>query len=243
MLRTRIVPIAALALVLAGCAAGDGEPPAGERASPAAAAPPAATGAENGTFEILKGDSAVATIRFLRTADGLQSEAFGDPAEERFVYTAALNPDGTVSRLQGRLLAAGNSTEPKARLEIVFRGDSAFMQSVEGGETQAARVQVPAGVIPIPISEAVTMAEQILRRARVLGGNPVTVPVLTLEDGAELGTATVTFAGADSARIQFGPRDGQPGSTSTELVAHTDSVGRLLGGRIPAQGYVIRRTP
>lgn len=239
MLRTRIVPIAALSLVLAGCAA-DGEPPAGERASPAAAS---STAAENGTFEILRGDSAVATIRFLRTADGLQSEAFGDPAEERFVYTAALNPDATVSRLQARLLEAGNTTEPRARLEIVFRGDSAFMHSVEGGETQAARVQVPAGVISIPISEAVTMAEQILRRARVLGGNPVPVPVLTLESGVELGTATVTFAGADSARIQFGPRAGQPGSTGTELVAHTDSAGRLLGGRIPAQGYVIRRTP
>jgi hypothetical protein len=238
-------PIAALALLTLAACAPDGEEAAAEAApataAPATASAPATDARETGTFRIMRGDSAIVTVRFTRTPAQLESEIRGGADSDRMAYTATLAPDATVSALQARLFAPG-AAEPKGQVELSFRGDSAFFQSVEGEKTQKGSTAVPAGVIPIPVSEAVAMAEQILRRARVLGGTTATVPVLSLEDGAELGTATVTFMGADSARMQFGGGSGGSGE-GTEVIAATDAVGRLLGGRIPGQGFVIRRDP
>lgn len=226
------LPLAALVLALAACGPADGEAAAGT--TPPAPATPAAAGQENGTFRILKGDSTVLTVRFQRTPARLQGEVFADPAKERVAYTADLNPDATVARMQLQAFAGG--AEPKARASLQFRGDSVFMESVQDGETQAVRAAAPAGVIPFPVSEALDMMEQVLRRARAQGGSPVEVPIIALEGGAKSGAATVSFMGADSARVQF-----RFEGSSSEMIAATDATGRLLGGRIPQQGLVIRR--
>ncbi len=228
-----LAPLAALALAACG-------PADGEAAADAAAAPPApsAEARENGTFRILKGDSTLATVRFQRTPARVQTEIFSDSAGERVTYTAELRPDATVSRLQLQGFARRADAEPKARASVELRGDSVFMESVQNGQTQAARTAAPAGLIPMPVGESLDMIEQVLRRARALGGGTAQIPVVALEDGAKSGTATVTFMGADSARVRFS----LPGSTN-EVIAATDGQGRLLGGRVPRSGYVIRREP
>lgn len=229
-----------LLLALAACA--PGEPEAVPAASLAATgtAQPAAHAPESGTFRVLRGDSTIVTSRFRRTGTELRSELTGDPAAERVVYTAALNPDATVARMQARIFASRDARQPREQVEIAVRGDSAHVEAMEDGKTQRGSIRAPAGVIPIPMSEAIAMAEQILRRARVMGGTTVPVPILSLENGMEVGTAVVTFMGTDSARVRFtGPGSG--GEGGSELIAATDAVGRLLGGRLPGQGYVIRR--
>jgi hypothetical protein len=225
--------LAAIVLALAACGPADGEAAAGT--APPAAATPAPAAQENGTFRILHGDSARVTVRFQRTPVRLQTEIFSDSAAERVTYTAELNPDASVSRMQLQGFASRADAEPKARATLELRGDSAFVESVQNGETQRARTAAPAGVIPFPVGESLDMVEQILRRARRLGGGTVQVPVVALEGGAKPGTATVTFMGADSARVQFTFQ----GGSANEVVAATDAEGRLLGGRV--QGYIIRR--
>jgi len=231
-------------LALAACAPGDTEaaPDAAANLATPGAVQPAADARESGTFRILRGDSTLVTARFQRTATELRSELMGDPAAERVEYTATLNADATVARMQARIFASRDAREPKEQVEIAFRGDSAHIEAMEGGKTQKGSIQAPAGVIPIPISEAITMAEQILRRARALGGATVRVPILSLENGMNTGTAEVTFMGPDSARVRF-TGQGSGGTGSSELIAATDAVGRLLGGRLPGQGFVIRRDP
>ena len=230
--------LAALLLLLASCAPGDRET-AAAGANLAAPGSVPAQAPESGTFRILKGDSTVVTVRFQRTAEQLASELSAGADDERMTYTAALNPDATVSGLQAQIFAPG-AAQPNGRIDLALRGDSAHIDWTEDGKAQKASARVPVGVIPIAVGEAVAMAEQILRRARVLGGTTVRVPILPLEGGAELGMATVTFMGTDSARVRFssGGRDAGEGN---ELIAATDAVGRLLGGRLPEQGYVIRR--
>jgi hypothetical protein len=232
----RLVPLAVLALA-AACAPGDRASEA-EAAPAAAIRPDAGAASERSVLSIERGGSTILTERVTRTADRLESELSAGPSEGRMTYAATLNPDASVSRLEGQIFEAGAArSAPAGRISVVFQGDSALLELTEADGTQRARIGVPRGTIPIPVSEAVATVEQILRRARALGGTHATVPVLTIEKGVHTGTAQVTFAG-DSARVVV-----RGEGSSTEMMVATDSAGRLLGGRVPASGLVIRRTP
>ena len=234
----RLMPLAALAL-LAACSPGDRAPEAEAAAAAPLRAETAAT-PERYTLSVERGGTTILSERVTRTAGRLESEMTAGPSEGRMTYTAELNPDGTVSRLDGRLMEAGAPAQsaPNARLSVVLRGDSAILELAEGDSTGRERIAVAPGTIPIPVSEAVAVLEQYLYRARAMGGATAEIPVLTLEKGVKTGTATVTFQGADSARVVF--RDGD---SSTEVHARTDAAGRLLGARVSGSGLVIRRTP
>jgi hypothetical protein len=232
----RNIQLAAVAL-LAACAPAD----RAQDASAAAASirPETPAPAERSALVMERGGSAILTERVTRTAGRMESEMTAGPSEGRLTYTAALNPDGTVSRLDGRLYEAGATAQsaPAGRISVAFRGDSALLELAEGDSTQRARIGVARGTIPIPVSEAVAMVEQILRRARAMGGTRAEIPTLTIENGVKTGTATVTFSGADSARVVI-----RGEGTSNEMHVATDAAGRLLGARVPASGLVIRRT-
>jgi hypothetical protein len=232
----RLMPLAAFAL--AACAPGDRAP----EAEAAAAAPLRAETAappERYTLTIERGGTTILSERVTRTAERLESEMTAGPSEGRLTYTADLNPDGTVSRLDGRLAQAGAAqSAATARLSVVLRGDSAVLELAEGDSTRRERIGVAPGTIPIPVSEAVAVLEQYLHRARAMGGATAEIPVLTLEKGVKTGRATVTFQGADSALVVFRGDD-----STTEIHARTDAAGRLLGARVAGSGLVIRRTP
>jgi hypothetical protein len=231
----RLIPLAAFAL--AACSPGDRAPEAEAAAAPLRAE--TATAPERYTLTIERGGATILSERITRTAERLESEMTAGPSEGSLTYTAALNPDGTVSRLDGRLAEAG-ATAPASntRLSLVLRGDSAVLELAEGDSTRRERIGVARGTIPIPVSEAVAVLEQYLYRARAIGGTTAEIPVLTLEKGVKTGTATVTFKGADSALVVFRGED-----SSTEIHARTDAAGRLLGARVSGSGLVIRRTP
>jgi hypothetical protein len=74
--------------------------------------------------------------------------------------------------------------------------------------------------------------EQIVRRARALGGDSVQVPILGADNG-RTSTVTVRFMGADSATVSLGP---------VVLRLRVDRAGSLLGGAVPSQNLTISRT-
>ena len=74
--------------------------------------------------------------------------------------------------------------------------------------------------------------EQIVRRARVMGGEQVQVPVFVAGTGGQTEPTTVTFMPPDSATVMLG---------NTEVRLRVDEQGRLLGGRVPAQNLLIER--
>jgi hypothetical protein len=221
---------------------------------------------EGGTFQVLHGDTLRATVRYERTATTLLNEVMGGPDDERMSYTATLNRNGTVSRLQARLFARREDTEPAGRLNLVLRGDSMEVESLQPGDTVRDTVRIEPGSLPLPVAEDAAMVEQILRRARDRNRATVHLPIVMLEGGVRTGVATVEFMGRDSARITFrarrlpppasagGPDSAraapppppEPATTdtaTTEVMAATDSAGRLLGGTITNTGVRIRREP
>lgn len=89
------------------------------------------------------------------------------------------------------------------------------------------RVGMPKGTLPV-LATSVAFLEQIVRRARVVGGDSVTIPVMLLGSQASLEVMTMIRNGSDSV-VFVGP-DGQ---VAAGLHLAVDSVGHILGGAIP----------
>jgi alpha-beta hydrolase superfamily lysophospholipase len=119
------------------------------------------------------------------------------------------------------------------RSELILRGDSAVshVEQAGGAPTAEHRFAVRPGAVPF-INLSGLSLEQIIRRARAMGGDTLNVPVL-LTNGQTI-LASVVRAGADSVVVVLG---------GVVLRARTDSVGRLLGASVPAQGVIFVRLP
>jgi hypothetical protein len=248
----RTVPPVLAALILAACATspsvqeqpatGAVVPTTPAPAAPAAPAAPVAPVApvvttERGVFTLTRGADTLATERFTRTPTQLDVD-FATRAQGRFAYTATLQPDATVSRLEARFYRAGSAqgAAPSQQSVATFQGDTILAEERrEGGEPQSTRIATQRNAIPY-LNPSMSLVEQIVRRARAVGGGgagPVQVPTFIASSGAQTMTATITFIGADSATIAL---------ANAELRLRVDDAGRLLGARMPAQNLVVERT-
>ena len=90
-----------------------------------------------------------------------------------------------------------------------------------------ARVGMPKGTLPM-LGASVAFLEQLLRRARAVGGDSVTIPVMMVGAQASLEVFTVIQNGADSVVLV-----GADGNWSAGLHLAVDPQGRILGGGIP----------
>jgi hypothetical protein len=240
----RTVPAVLAALVLAACATSPSvqeQPAAGAvvptTPAPAARATPIPT-IERGVFTLIRGGAdTLATERFTRTPTQLDVD-FATRAQGRFAYTATLQPDATVSRLEARFYRIGSAAgdAPSQRSVATFQGDTILAEDrPEGGQTRSTRIATQRNAIPY-LNPSISLVEQIIRRARTVSGGaagPIQVPTFIASSGAQTMTATVTFIGADSATLA---------RANAELRMRVDDTGRLLGARMPAQNLVVERT-
>ncbi len=190
--------------------------------------PPPSPRIERGTFSIMRGTDTVAVEHFARGADTLQAE-LTIPAAGRVRYEASLQPDATVRRIVVNVTLA-DTTMPAQRSVAEFKGDTVLLER-SGGPTPTERRAVPPGTIPY-INPSPSLMEQIVRRARVVGGDSVTVPVLAAGNRSQVLTATVTHPSPDSALLTLG---------SIEVRLAVDTEGRVRGGSVPSQGIAIVR--
>ena len=93
-----------------------------------------------------------------------------------------------------------------------------------------ARVGMPQGTLPV-MGSSVAFLEQLLRRARAVGGDSVTIPVMMVGAKASLDVFTVIRNGGDSVVLV-----GADGNWSAGLHLSVDPQGRILGGVIPLSG-------
>ena len=120
------------------------------------------------------------------------------------------------------------------QLEITVDGDSGTAQPYDAAAPAplpAQRIAVPHGAVPF-VNPSGLSVELILRRARGIGSDNVTVPLLLGNGTSAL--ATVQRIGPDSAVVTI---------AGVALRVRTDTQGRLLGGVVPAQGVVFERLP
>jgi hypothetical protein len=149
-------------------------------------------------------------------------------------FRAAVAADATLGRLEVQVRQPGAADDARPRQEVVahFRGDSVIAESRNGDSAKVERIGTRRGALPYhPQLPMISLLEQIVMRARVLGGERVQVPVFLLGSGARTVDATVERRGADSVQVTLGT-----------IAAHlaVDRTGRILGGR--AQGdQVIER--
>ena len=224
-----LLPLAALAA--SACAAPAVRAP--EPGLPAGSGSMQAPAAAPESFVLLQGNDTIAVETFTRTATTLQAELSARTGG-RFSYDAQLAADGTVPRIELRAFTPGTPAggAPAQRAIASFRGESVSGQSFVGDSSRTATVATTRGAIPY-VNPSPSLMEQIVRRARALGGAEAQVPVFIIGAGQTL-TATVRTVGADSAVLSLG---------GTDIRARVDRAGALLGASVGAQNLRIVRRP
>lgn len=97
------------------------------------------------------------------------------------------------------------------------------------------RIGMPKGTMPV-LGTAVAFLEQILRRARIVGGDSVSIPVMMVGAQASLDVFTVIRNGDDSV-VLVTPQ----GDLTASLHLAVDSAGHISGGVIPLSGTRIEK--
>lgn len=189
---------------------------------PGAAPPPAAAARPDtgGTFVLLRGADTLVTERYSRSPGRLEGELRA-PGGRRWAYRAEIGPAQLVTRLEQRWIGRGAPLEASA----VFGGDS-VVRTVRRGTAPPGvrRDSVPPGSVAYVLPSA-ALAEQVLRRARALGGDSVQVPV------AALGPVGIV---RERVRVRWFPGDSVRVSVSgNEVWLMVDPAGRILGARNP----------
>jgi dienelactone hydrolase len=189
---------------------------------------------EQGTFVMMRGGDTAMVERFVRRPDGLDGEAAATGAA-RIVFSARTAADASVTGLDLRVYRAGaaDSTPPLQRASVSFAGDSARVTVDAGGQHLDQTVRGARGAIPF-FNPSVVLMEQVLMRARAVGGRDSTrVAMFPIGASTSAVPVTVHWVGADSAVLRFG---------AAEVHARVDALGRIVGAAIPAQRVAIERT-
>lgn len=183
-----------------------------------------------GTYTLVQNGIIIATESFERADDRLQARLeILNQATLRI--DATLRPDATIGRLEVEVFGPGPvAGEPIQSSAVVFDdGTATFEQPI--GTPAGQPSDVRPGALPF-VNPSPSFMEQILRRARAMGGAPATVPIwVPTPTGGQVSDAVVAFEDG-AATITFG---------GVRIEAATDDAGRLLAARVPSQGLVIER--
>ncbi|MGZ8378902.1 MAG: alpha/beta hydrolase family protein [Gemmatirosa sp.] len=188
-----------------------------------------------GGFVLLVGADTFAVEHVTRTVSGFEGELFLRGPRQRIAYTATTEPDARVHRVQLYQWAprAAADARPVGNVQYLFAGDTLVVTGSPGNVSMQ-RLPLLGGTLPW-FNPSLAFAEQLTRRARRMGatidGLRRDVPVVNLGSGARSGVG-ITALGRDTMLLDFG---------GTELRLAVDSVGTVLGGRLPAQGLTIVR--
>jgi len=121
-----------------------------------------------------------------------------------------------------------------AKDDLVTGVDITLHPATSRGEPlHTARVGMPQGTLPV-MRTSVAFLEQLLRRARAVGGDSVTIPIMQVGAQASLDVLTVVQNGPDSVVLV-----GADGNQAIGLHLAVDGQGRILGGAIPASNSKI----
>lgn len=160
-------------------------------------------------------------------------------AEITYTDTTRETFDRTTRAVTGVLVSGpGDSVRFRirtARNEQVDGVDITLHPASSRGEPlRVTRVGMPKGTLPV-MGTSVAFLEQLLRRAWVVGGDSVSIPVMMVGAQASLEVMTVIRNGGDSVVIV-----GQDGNWDSGVHLAVDSAGHIQGGAIPISGTRIQ---
>ena len=189
-----------------------------------------------GGFVLTVGADTFAVEHVTRSATGFEGEIFLRGPRQRIAYSVTTESDARVHRTQLWQWAprAGADARPTGNLQYLFASDTLVVTGAAGNVSMQ-RLPLMPGTLPW-VNPSFAFAEQLTRRARRMGatidGLRRDVPVVNLGTGARSAVA-VTAVGGDSMALDFG------GGSVLRLAV--DSVGQVLGGRLPSQNLTITR--
>jgi hypothetical protein len=179
------------------------------------------------------GEALVATEQFQVSRDQLTGELLV-PNQVKVRYAAKLRDDGSTSEVEALVFPADApaNAAPAQQSRGRFRGDSVEVETRSGGTTHDTTVATQSGAV-FYMNPSFAMLEQVLRRARAIGGHTMTVPVFVSSANGQTMPATVRFVGSDSARVSLG---------GTEIRLQIDAASRIVSAAIPSQEVTVVRT-
>ncbi len=181
---------------------------------------------ERASFAVIFGKDTVTAERFTRTPTELSGELVDRMRGGRIRYRAALGAQGLITRLETTTMRSPTDTVGQ-RATFTFGGDSMIAQI---GGAAPARIPLIPSALAI-VNPSVAFMEQMVIRARAVGGDTVVIPIFVL-GAPQAVPLTVTRLGGDSVRLDYA-------GISARLAASAD--GRVTGGSIPAQRIVLAR--
>ena len=190
---------------------------------------------DGGGFVILAEGDTMATERYTRSPGHLRGVlTHGDGTRIR--YDATIGPDEAIVRLELSLWRPGAPLDSRPAQHSVteLRGparDSLARTDQEGGPARRFQVIVPAGAQPYLIP-SIALAQQVLRRARALGGDSTSIPIVVLNGAAMPQRVGVRWLPGDSAAITV---------AGNHVRVGLDAQGRILDGSDPALAMSVRR--
>ncbi len=138
---------------------------------------------DSGAFVVRLGKDTVSLEQYTRTATQLRGEyVLRTPRSVHRIYTADLNPDGTIRRLELITHNIGGAPGPmETRMSVDFKGDTAVMVAPRGDSAVTSKLAVPRGTFPFQFY-VYGLMEQIGRWARGTGKDSVRFTALYSAD-------------------------------------------------------------
>jgi len=183
--------------------------------------------AQTYTFRLLVGDDTIASDVVHRTPVNLEIDLVALNAGMRTMVTMTLAGDERVTSATQRNYPLG-ATDTVAVYSLVmeFAGDSVRGELTRPGRGTQTTVLPTRSGAALHLDASSATVEQVLRRARAMGGETVTVPVLDLST-ARTAPAVVRWAAADSAVVTY---------SDLEVHATVGEDGALLEYTVPSLG-------
>src|SRR5438270_11235653 len=110
---------------------------------------------DSGAFVVRLGTDTVALEQYTHTATQLRGEyVIRTPRSLHRIYTADLNPDGTVRRWELVTHNIGGGPGPmETKASVEFSGDTAVTVSPRGDSTMTSKFAVPRGTFPFLLAD------------------------------------------------------------------------------------------
>jgi dienelactone hydrolase len=186
---------------------------------------------QRATFVVTQAGDTLAVERVTRSSGRVESELTMRGQGAQLQLALVLAPQDLVSSIEiaVRMAGANAGAPPVQAGTLVFRRDSVIADMTAPARTTQ-RFAAGSGALPF-VNLSMAVGEQLVRRARTIGGARVEVPMFVVGAG-QVVPAVVTWPTPDSAVIALGGAD---------LRAAIAPDGRLLGAVVPSQNVRFTR--
>src|SRR6267143_2593786 len=160
------------------------------------------TAQDSGAFVVRLGNDTLSLEQYRRTTTQLRGEyVIRSPRTVHRIYTADLNPDGSIHRFELITHNIGAGPGPaETRGTVQFVSDSAVITNQRGDSLTTMRIAVPRGTIPYAL-HLYGLVEQIGLQARATGRD--SVPITALFSGTTTSGGYVRKRGGDTLVFNF----------------------------------------